>query len=153
MPSRGSASAAGCPPPAREPADRSAIQDVVQPEPEHPEPDVWARSCRNAAKGERREDGELRCGQPRTFRPPVAVAAIALTPRCLTWIASANVMTDWLARARIIGAASRSKTRSGAAEDTVPTMWPSRRSCKDLEVAKAKQEILSLAGHQVTVSN
>jgi bifunctional non-homologous end joining protein LigD len=32
-------------------------------------------------------------------------------------------------------------------------MWPGDRSCKDLEVAKAKQEILSLAGREVTVSN
>src|SRR5512144_1308146 len=32
-------------------------------------------------------------------------------------------------------------------------MWPGDRSCKDLRVAKAKQELLSLAGHEVTVSN
>jgi bifunctional non-homologous end joining protein LigD len=32
-------------------------------------------------------------------------------------------------------------------------MWRGGRSCKDLPVAKAKQEILSQAGHQVAVSN
>src|SRR5262244_2812833 len=32
-------------------------------------------------------------------------------------------------------------------------MWRAPRSCKDLAVAKAKQEILSQAGHQVAVSN
>jgi bifunctional non-homologous end joining protein LigD len=32
-------------------------------------------------------------------------------------------------------------------------MWRAGRSCKDLEVAKARQEILSLAGHEVAVSN
>jgi bifunctional non-homologous end joining protein LigD len=32
-------------------------------------------------------------------------------------------------------------------------MWPGGRSCKDLGVAKARQEILSIAGHEVTVSN
>jgi bifunctional non-homologous end joining protein LigD len=32
-------------------------------------------------------------------------------------------------------------------------MWRGRRSCKDLGVAKAKQEILSQAGHRVAVSN
>src|SRR5882672_9318451 len=57
--------------------------------------------------------------KPITWSPPVAVAAIAWYPRCLTWIASANVITDWLARARTIGAASPSRVRSGVADDTV----------------------------------
>src|SRR5690348_9382550 len=62
-----------------------------------------------------------RITKPITLRPPVAVAAIARGPRCLTWIASANVITDWLARAMTIGAARRrsgSRGRGDATEDT-----------------------------------
>ena len=43
--------------------------------------------------------------------------------------------------------------RSGAAGGTVGYMWRGGRSCQDLPVAKAKQEILSQAGHPVAVSN
>jgi len=84
-----------------------------------------------------------------TLSPPVAVAAIAPGPRSLTWIASANVITDWLARARTIGAARRIKRGAGRPRTRPRTMWRAARSCKDLRVAKAPQEILSLVGHQV----
>jgi DNA ligase D-like protein (predicted polymerase) len=68
-------------------------------------------------------------------------------------MASANVITDWLARASTIGTARRSSVRSEAAEGKARTMGPDAGSCKAPRVAKAKQEILSLGGHQVTVSN
>src|SRR5262245_6002496 len=62
-------------------------------------------------------------------------------------------MTDWLARASTIGAASWISVRSGAADDTAQTMGRRVRSCKAWRVAKARQEILELAGREVTVSN
>src|SRR5690349_7101146 len=79
-----------------------------------------------------------RITKPYTLSPPVAVAAIAWYPRCLVWIASANVITDWLARARTIGAASRSKVLSGAADDTVPDHVGSGPIVQGFERGKAQ---------------
>src|SRR5678816_3112664 len=72
---------------------------------------------------------------PSTLRPPVATAASAPGPRCSTWIASANVITDCVARASTIGSAST-------------------RIVQDPRVAaRVDSEVLRLADRDVTITN